>query len=72
MSWSVVKDFADATDRYYVYRAGDTFPRVGKQVSEKRLAELSSDTNRCGVPLIKEDADERKTTVKTRKSKKKE
>lgn len=60
MSWRVVKEFADATDHYYVYRAGDSFPRDGKVVDEKRITELATEANRQKVPLIKEEIDERK------------
>ena len=52
MSWVVVKQFADAKDNHHVYHAGDSFPRIGKQVDEKRLIELSTDANALKTPLI--------------------
>ena len=44
--------FKDTADNGFVYHAGDMFPRAGKTVSEARLAELSSDGNRRGRPVI--------------------
>ena len=52
--YRVLKMFTDLKDNGYAYKAGDEFPRQGLEVSAKRLAELSSDKNRRGVPLIKE------------------
>ena len=60
MSWRVIKEFADKTDQYHVYKAGDLFPRDGKQVDEKRVNELASAKNALKTPLIKEEHDERK------------
>ena len=60
MSWRVIKEFADKTDQYHVYKAGDLFPRDGKQVDEKRVNELASAKNALKTPLIKEERDERK------------
>lgn len=54
MSCRVVKEFADSQDRYYVYQAGDLFPRDGKQVDEKRIRELKEKS------FIEEVTDERK------------
>lgn len=51
MAYRVIKDFADAQDRGYIYRAGDIYPRAGK-ASESRVAELSGRINRLGQPLI--------------------
>ena len=48
-------------DNNYAYKAGDSFPREGLEVSEERLVELSTDKNRRGYPLIelvKEDSKE--------------
>jgi len=51
----VVEDFTDLQDGNKVYRKGDVYPSpVNKNVSKKRLNELSSDNNRIGAPLIKE------------------
>lgn len=44
--------FADLEDAGRIYEAGDTFPRPGLHVTEKRLAELAGSDNRAGKPLI--------------------
>ena len=58
--YKVIKRFHDlqdvtktkSGDMYHEYNVGDIFPRKGKEVSEERLAELTGDGNRQGVPLI--------------------
>lgn len=57
--YRVIEGFVDLQDKNYPYGIGDKFPRKGKRVSKKRLAELSSDKNKRGIPLIEEvkDAD---------------
>lgn len=58
--YRVIEGFVDLQDKNYPYGIGDKFPRKGKRVSKKRIAELASDTNRRGIPLIeevKEDVD---------------
>ena len=57
--YKVITGFVDLQDNNYPYAIGDKFPRKGKRVSKKRLAELSSDKNKRGIPLIQEvkDAD---------------
>lgn len=52
--YRVIKYFTDLQDEHHAYHAGDTFPREGLEVSEERLAELSSDKNKRGIPLIEE------------------
>ena len=52
--YKVVKTFVDLQDGAHRYNVGDAFPRNGLEVSNKRLAELSSVNNRQGVPLIVE------------------
>ena len=51
--YRVIKAFTDlkASHAYYV---GDTFPHNGVEVCAERIAELSSDKNLQGVPLIEE------------------
>ena len=49
----VVKDFSDIQDDRCVYRAGDTFPRTGLEVSDERVAELASKDNKRGEVLIR-------------------
>lgn len=51
--FKVIKYFTDLEDNRYPYHVGDTFPHKGMEVSEERLAELSSDRNKRGIPLIK-------------------
>ena len=50
--YRVIKYFTDLQDRDYEYNVGDIFPHEGKDVSDARIAELSSDKNAQGVPLI--------------------
>ena len=52
--YKVIKSFTDLQDNNYAYSVGDTFPRNGVEVDAERIAELSSDKNRLGVPLIEE------------------
>lgn len=52
--YRVIVKFTDLQDNGRAYNVGDTFPRVGLDVSEERIAELASDKNRRGIPLIKE------------------
>lgn len=57
--YEVIGFFTDLRDYDHPYNVGDEFPRQGVTVSEERLAELSSDKNRQGRPLIRavEDSD---------------
>ena len=48
----VIKKFTDLQDGNHVYNVGDTYPREGYTPSEERIAELASDKNKQGVPLI--------------------
>lgn len=52
MTNKVIKYFTDLQDNNHEYNEGDVFPREGKEVSEERLAELSTKNNRQGVSLI--------------------
>lgn len=56
--------FEDTLDEHHPYNVGDKYPREGLSVSKKRLAELSSENNIRGVPLI-----EYKQTKKAKKDK---
>ena len=58
----VVKDFSDIQDDRHVYHAGDTFPRMGLEVSDERVAELASKDNKRGEILIKAIDAERKAS----------
>ena len=50
--YKVIKSFTDLQDNNYAYSVGDTFPRNGVEAGAERVAELSSDKNLQGVPLI--------------------
>lgn len=50
--YKVLIGFADLQDKEHVYKTGDTFPRLGLNVSDERLKELSTARNRLGKPLI--------------------
>lgn len=54
MAYKVIKAFKDAQDNLFMYHAGDKYPRKGMEVSDERIAELASENNRRGTPLIKE------------------
>lgn len=54
----VIKKFTDLQDGNHVYNVGDTYPREGYTPSEERIAELASDKNKQGVPLIEVPASE--------------
>ena len=62
--YKVIKYFTDLQDNNYAYYVGDTFPRNGVEVGAERIAELASDKNRRGVPLIEEVAEKPKRTRK--------
>ena len=62
--YKVIKSFTDLQDNNYAYSVGDTFPRNGVEVGDRRIAELSSDKNLQGVPLIEEVAEKPKRTRK--------
>lgn len=60
MAYRVIRDFADAQDKGYIYHAGDNYPRVGK-AEKSRVSELSSAGNKLGEPLIEYQPDEEET-----------
>ena len=62
--YRVIKSFTDLQDNNYAYYVGDTFPHNGVEVGAERIAELASDKNRLGVPLIEEVAEKPKRTRK--------
>lgn len=78
----VTTAFADLQDGGYIYKVGDQFPRPGVSVSEKRLRELSSNSNRRGMAVIairntrkspsevKENAEESRTGISPPKTSK--
>ena len=62
--YKVIKSFTDLQDNKYAYSVGDTFPHNGVEVDAERIAELASDKNRLGGPLIEEIAEKPKRTRK--------
>lgn len=62
--YKVIKRFRDLQDNNHAYSVGDTFPHNGVEVDAERIAELTSDKNRLGVPLIEEIAEKPKRTRK--------
>ena len=62
--YKVIKYFTDLQDNNYAYYVGDTFPRNGVNVDAGRVAELSSNKNLQGVPLIEEVVEKPKRTRK--------
>ena len=46
--------FTDLQDGNYKYMAGTEYPRKGYSPSAERIAELASDKNKRGIPLIEE------------------
>ena len=62
--YKVIKSFTDLQDNNYAYYVGDTFPRNGVEAGAERIAELSSDKNLQGVPLIEEVVEKPKRTRK--------
>ena len=61
--YKAVKAFRDLKTNL-VYAVGDTFPHNGVYVDSERIAELASDKNRLGVPLIEEIVEKPKRTRK--------
>ena len=61
--YKVVKRFYDLKASHS-YSVGDTFPHDGVEVDAERIAELASDKNRLGVPLIEEVAEKPKRARK--------
>ena len=62
--YRVIKAFTDLQDNNHAYSVGDTFPHNGIEVDAERIAELASDKNRRGVPLIEEIAEKPKRSRK--------
>ena len=62
--YKVIKSFTDLQDNNYAYSVGDTFPHNGVEAGAERVAELSSDKNLQGVPLIEEVVEKPKRTRK--------
>lgn len=50
--YKVIKFFHDLQDNKHPYNVGDTYPRKDLKVTDERIAELSSNENKRGCPLI--------------------
>lgn len=50
--YKVLQYFTDLYDNEHPYNVGDTYPRKGYVPTEKRINELSGDSNRRHIPLI--------------------
>jgi len=61
--YKVIKYFTDLQDNNYAYHVGDTYPREGIDPKPSRIAELSSASNKRGVPLIELVKDSKAKTV---------
>ncbi len=61
--YRVIKRFYDLKAGH-AYSVGDTFPHNGVEVEVERIAELASDKNRIGVPLIEAIEEKHKRTRK--------
>ena len=57
MSYKVIHRFTDLQDFNHLYNVGDTFPRIGMNVSQSRIDELASSKNKLKTPLIKLEKD---------------
>ena len=62
MGYTTIHYFEDLQDFNHPYKVGDIFPRLGLNVSEERLKELSGNNNLQKKPLI------RKNEVKYKKA----
>lgn len=58
MKYEVLEYFEDLLDNRHKYFPGDAYPRRGLKPTAERLEELSTDRNRRGAPLIKEEQKE--------------
>ena len=52
--YKVILAFYDLNDGNHLYNVGDDYPRKGVKPTKTRLAELASEKNAAGVPLIEE------------------
>ena len=62
--YRVIHNFYDLKDNNHAYSVGDTFPHNGVEAGAERIAELASDKNLQGVPLIEEVTEKPKRTRK--------
>ena len=64
MGYKVIHFFTDLQDNNHPYKVGDSFPRLGKDVSANRINELATDKNKQKKPLIAYVEDEKKVEKK--------
>lgn len=50
--YKVIRYFTDLQDNNHAYNVGDTYPRTGVELDEKRAAELAGSANKQTRPLI--------------------
>ena len=70
--YKAIEYFTDLQDNNYGYNVGDTFPRSGLEVSDKRLKELAGSKNKRGravIELIPDTVTEETAEEKPRKKK---
>jgi len=53
--YKALVNFVDLRDNNHRYHAGDSFPREGYEAGDDRIAELCSDQNKLGKPVIAEE-----------------
>lgn len=58
MPYKVIYPFKDLEDNNHIYKIDDKFPFDDKEISKKRIKELSSTKNKIGKRLIEEIEDE--------------
>lgn len=61
MAYKVTRFFYDLQDNDHLYNVGDSYPRKGVVVSDKRIAELSGGKNRLKAPVIVAVEEQKKT-----------
>ena len=62
--YKVIHYFTDLQDDNHEYNVGDTFPRIGLEVSDKRIQELAGSDNKQYKPLIDEVKPKKKAKEK--------
>lgn len=62
--YKVIHYFTDLQDDNHEYNVGDTFPRIGLEVSDKRIRELAGSDNKQYKPLIEEVKPKKKAKEK--------
>lgn len=62
--YKVIHYFTDLQDDNHEYNVGDTFPRIGLEVGDKRIQELAGSDNKQYKPLIEEVKPKKKAKEK--------